>query len=68
MEADMGKRFEWSGRGSKTGETERVRGYGFHADQKEIIQLALEKARKESETEYDSVALTNICLGYIAGK
>ena len=37
-----------------------------HEDQLELIKLALESARAESNTEYDAVALTNICVGYLS--
>ena len=63
----MGKLAEFSTRGSKTGQTQRMRIYSLHEDQIELITTALEKAREESETEYDSVALTNICLSYLGG-
>jgi hypothetical protein len=41
--------------------------YIFHSDQLQLIESAIEKAKKESETEYDSVALTNICMFYLTG-
>jgi hypothetical protein len=41
--------------------------FTVHADQKEIIKGALEKAKTEVETTYDTVALENICLGYLSG-
>lgn len=44
----------------------RLRFTGMHDDQLEVILPALAKARAESGTEYDSVALTNICLAYLA--
>lgn len=47
-------------------DTYRYRFTPIHEDQHEIIQLALAKCRDESGTEYDSVALTNICLHYIS--
>lgn len=62
----MGKRAEFSGRGSRSGTTQRIRVYALHEDQVELIKAALEMAREESGTEYDSVALTNICLAYLA--
>ena len=62
----MGKLAEFSTRGSKAGQTQRMRIYSLHEDQIELIQTALNKARRESETEYDSVALTNICLAYLS--
>ncbi len=63
----MGKLAEFSTRGSKTGQTQRMRIYSLHEDQIELITLAFEKAREELETEYDSVALTNICMAYLSG-
>lgn len=63
----MAKQAEFSTRGSKTGQTQRMRIYSLHEDQIELITLAFEKAREESETEYDSVALTNICMAYLSG-
>ena len=62
----MAKQAEFSTRGSKTGDTQRMRIYSLHDDQVEIIKLALEKVRKEANTEYDSVALTCICMDFIA--
>jgi hypothetical protein len=38
-----------------------------HADQLVLIEAALERARAESGTEYDAVALTNICMYYLSG-
>ncbi len=63
----MAKHAEFSTRGSKKGQTQRMRIYSLHEDQIQLITTALEKAREESETEYDSVALTNICMSYLAG-
>ena len=41
--------------------------FGYvHEDQLELITLALEFARTETGTEYDAVALTNICMHYLA--
>ena len=37
-----------------------------HEDQLELIMMALERARMESETQYDAVALTKICVHYLA--
>jgi hypothetical protein len=36
-------------------------------DQMEIVQSALAKAKGEIGTDYDSVALENICAGYVGG-
>jgi hypothetical protein len=66
-EEDMSKTAEFSSRGSKSGRTRRMRIYSLHDDQIELIQLALEIARRDSDTEYDSVALTNICMDFLAG-
>jgi hypothetical protein len=44
----------------------RLRFNYIHEDQLELVLSALENARTESETEYDSVALTNICVHYLA--
>jgi hypothetical protein len=62
----MAKTAEFSNRGSKTGRTRRMRVYSLHDDQIDVIKTALEKAREESETPYDSVALTNICMHYLS--
>ena len=62
----MAKTAEFSKRGSKTGGTRRMRVYSLHDDQIDVIKAALEKAREESETPYDSVALTNICMHYLS--
>ena len=43
----------------------RIRLSGVHPDQYEVIMAALAKARIESDTEYDSVALTNSCVHYM---
>ena len=44
----------------------RLRFYDVHQDQREVIVAALEKARIEGETDHDTVALTNICLAFLA--
>lgn len=46
--------------------TSRLRFTPVHDDQLEVILPALAKARNEAETEYDTVALTCICLHYLA--
>ena len=61
----MAKLAEFSTRGSKTGQTQRMRVYSLHDDQIEVITAALKIARIKSETEFDSVALTNICLHFL---
>lgn len=38
-----------------------------HADQKENIKSALEKAKSEFGTEFDAVALDHIVMGYLTG-
>jgi hypothetical protein len=44
----------------------RLRFYHAHADQIETIELALEHARNESGSEFDTVLLELICLAYLA--
>lgn len=41
--------------------------FKLKADQSEIVQQALAKAKGELHTEYDTVALENICAGYVGG-
>lgn len=41
--------------------------FTVHLDQKETIRAALEKAKAEVNTEFDTVALENICVGYLGG-
>lgn len=41
--------------------------FKVHVDQKETIKQAVEKARKEANTEYDAVALEAICINYLSG-
>ena len=62
----MGKLAEFSTRGSKTGQTQRMRIYSLHEDQIELITAALEIARIQSDTEYDSIPSTNICMAYLS--
>jgi hypothetical protein len=62
----MSRHAEFSKRGSRTGETLRMRIYSLHEDQIELIQTALAVAREASGTDYDSVALTNICMEFLA--
>lgn len=38
-----------------------------HADQKTTIANAIDKAKKEADTEFPGVALEAICMGYLAG-
>lgn len=42
--------------------------FKVHPDQKENIKGALEKARQEYSTEFDSVALDHLAMGYLTGK
>lgn len=39
----------------------------FHADQFEIVNKAIERAREQSGTKYDSAAFELICMDYLAG-
>lgn len=41
--------------------------FKVHADQKESIKMAIDKAKLEAGTEYDAVALDAICLNYLSG-
>jgi len=41
--------------------------FKVHKDQKEVIREALDKAKHETGTEVDTVALENICLSYLGG-
>jgi hypothetical protein len=43
----------------------RLRFYHAHADQIETIELALERAREESGSEFDIVLLELICMAYL---
>ncbi len=40
--------------------------YHIHEDQLELIKRALQIAREEGESDFDSVALDGICLSYLA--
>ena len=44
----------------------RVRFNCVHDDQLELILAALDTARAEAETRYDAVALTGICMHFLA--
>jgi hypothetical protein len=44
----------------------RLRIYHLHEDQIETILKAIEQARKEGQTDFDSVALDGICMSYLA--
>lgn len=59
-------------RGSNASESESdpdvtIVKFKVHADQKDVIRQGLDKAKSESNTEYDSVALTNVMSGYLSG-
>lgn len=41
--------------------------FKVHDDQRDTIREALDKAKKETKTEVDTVALTNICTAYNGG-
>lgn len=41
--------------------------FKVHDDQKELINQALEKAKKEAGTEFPAVALEAVCMDYLAG-
>ncbi len=41
--------------------------FTVHPDQKATIVQAIEKAKGEVNTEHSTVALENICLGYLSG-
>ena len=45
----------------------KVMSFKFYEDQKVTIDLALGKAKKEINTEFDSVAIEAICLNYLSG-
>jgi hypothetical protein len=59
-----------SGEGEKTAKTtdDVVKiAFKLKTDQAEIVQQALAKAKGELHTEFDTVALENICSGYVGG-
>lgn len=41
--------------------------FKLKSNQAEVVQLALAKAKGELHTEYDTVAIENICAGYVGG-
>lgn len=51
----------------KTSDDVTVLKFKLKADQLEAVQAALAKAKGEIGTEYDNVALENICAGYVGG-
>jgi len=44
----------------------KTKTFKLHADQLETVDTALERAREEGETEYDTVALDYICMRYLS--
>ncbi len=59
-----------SGEGEKTAKTadDIVKmTFKFKQDQADAVQSALAKAKGELHTEFDTVALENICIGYVGG-
>ena len=42
--------------------------FALHEDQNEVVEDALSKAKAESDTEFDSVALDAICQNYLSGE
>ncbi len=56
-----------SGSDAQTGETTATKKLSvlLHGDQYPAVRKALDKGKKESKTEFDSVALFNICQGYL---
>lgn len=58
------------GEGEKTAKTtdDVVKmAFKFKPDQADVVQQALAKAKGELHTEYDTVAMENICAGYVGG-
>jgi hypothetical protein len=53
--------------GATTTSTVTTLTFKLHADQKETIRHALDKAKAEAKTEFDTVALEAICIGYLGG-
>ena len=43
-----------------------IRFYHVHEDQLKTIQDALERARSLGGSDFDSVAIDNICMGFLA--
>jgi hypothetical protein len=41
--------------------------FKVHPDQKDQIRMALDKAKEELNTDFDTVALEGICTGYLTG-
>jgi len=59
-----------SGEGEKTAKTSSdviKMAFKLKADQADIVQQALAKAKGELHTDFDSVAIENICAGYVGG-
>lgn len=42
--------------------------FHLHPDQQSTVMVAIDKAKKEAGTEYNSVALEAVCLNYISGQ
>lgn len=61
--SDQGRKIDWRLVKGKT--KYRGRFYDCHPEQKEVIEDAINKARKESGTKHDTVALELICLNYL---
>lgn len=55
------------GEPSKTTSDQTTLKFKLKNDQLETVQSALSKAKAETNTEFDNVALENICAGYLAG-
>ena len=55
-----------NGKGTTTAEVTTMT-FKLHPDQRATIEAALAKAKAELPTEYDTVAVENICLGYLSG-
>lgn len=45
-----------------------TKSFKLHADQKETVESALEKAKEDSKTDVDSVAFEYICLDFLGSK
>jgi len=59
-----------SGEGDKSAKTSDdvvKMAFKFKTDQAEVVQQALAKAKGELHTEFDTVAMENICAGYVGG-
>lgn len=54
--------------GETTTSTVTTLTFKVHADQKETVRTALDKAKEELDTEYDTVALEGICTAFLGGQ